>query len=114
MKFSIYVLQAFFAGEEAICFEGKSQYAMNYMGRILGQQFSGDFLKEALRKADKEMPYRGPEYYKSGEYLYKCNCPKELSTHLEDMQMLSYVDCRMHLQEIHFLRRKKNSIFSIR
>lgn len=62
-----------FAGEEAIWFEGKAQYAMNYMGRVLGQQFSGDFLKEALRKADKNMPYRGPEYYQSGEYLYKCN-----------------------------------------
>lgn len=62
-----------FAGEEAIWYEGKSQYAMNYMGRILGQQFSGDFLKEALRKADKKMPYRGPEYYQSGEYLYKCS-----------------------------------------
>lgn len=62
-----------FAGEEAIWFKGKAQYAMNYMGRVLGQQFSGDFLKEALRNADKKMPYRGPEYYQSGEYLYKCN-----------------------------------------
>lgn len=62
-----------FAGEEAIWFEGKAQYAMNYVGRVLGQQFSGDFLKEALRKADKIMPYRGPEYYQSGEFFYKCN-----------------------------------------
>ena len=30
-----------FAGEEAIWYQGKSQYAMNYMGRVLGQQFSG-------------------------------------------------------------------------
>ena len=60
-----------FAGEEAIWLEGKAQYAMNYLGRVLGQQFSGDFLKEALRKADKEMPFRGPEYYQSGEYTYK-------------------------------------------
>ena len=62
-----------FAGEEAIWYEGKSQYAMNYVGRVLGQQFSGDFLKEALRQADVNMPYRGPEYYQSGEYVYKCN-----------------------------------------
>ena len=53
-----------FAGEEAIWYEGKSQYAMNYIGRVLSQNFSGDFLKEALRKADKKMPFRGPEYYK--------------------------------------------------
>ncbi|CRZ33848.1 transcriptional regulator with XRE-family HTH domain [Herbinix hemicellulosilytica] len=60
-----------FAGEEAIWQDGKAVYAMNYMGRVLGEPFSGDFLKEALRKADKNMPYRGPEYYQSGEYLYK-------------------------------------------
>ena len=46
-----------FAGEEAIWYVGKSQYAMNYIGRILSQNFSGDFLKEALRKADKKMPF---------------------------------------------------------
>lgn len=27
---------------------------MNYIGRVLNQNFSGDFLKEALRKADKK------------------------------------------------------------
>lgn len=62
-----------FAGEEVIWHEGNVQYAMNYCGQVLGQQFSGDFLKEALRKADMKMPYRGPEYYQSGEYTYKCN-----------------------------------------
>ena len=62
-----------FAGEEAIWYEGKSQYAMNYMGRVLNRNFSGGFLKEALRKADKKMPFRGPEYYQSGQYIYKCN-----------------------------------------
>lgn len=62
-----------FAGEEAIWYDGEAKYAMNYVGRVLGQQFSGDFLKEALRKADENMPYRGPEYYQSGEYTYKCN-----------------------------------------
>ncbi|GAE90186.1 DUF5680 domain-containing protein [Acetivibrio straminisolvens] len=61
-----------FAGEEAIWQDGKAVYAMNYMGRVLGEQFNGDFLKEALCKADRNMPYRGPEYYQSGEYLYKC------------------------------------------
>ena len=62
-----------FAGEEAIWYEGKSQYAMNYIGRVLSQNFSGDFLKEALRKADKKMPFRGTEYYQSGQYIYKCS-----------------------------------------
>ena len=61
-----------FAGEEAIWKDGITVYAMNYMGRVLGDGFSGNFLKEALRAADKKMPYRGPEIYQSGEYTYRC------------------------------------------
>lgn len=61
-----------FAGEEAIWKNGTSVYAMNYMGRIVDDKFSGNFLKEALKKADYKMPYRGPEYYQAGEYTYKC------------------------------------------
>lgn len=61
-----------FAGEEAVWKNGKAVYAMNYMGRVLDERFSGNFLKEALRNADYKMPYRGPEYYQAGEYTYKC------------------------------------------
>ena len=61
-----------FAGEESICKNGQAVYAMNYMGRVLSEDFSGNFLKEALRAADKKMPYRGPELYQSGEYMYRC------------------------------------------
>ena len=61
-----------FAGEEAVWKSGQAVYAMNYMGRVLGDNFSGHFLKEALRAADMAMPYRGPAYYQQGEYLYKC------------------------------------------
>ncbi|MBR2259266.1 MAG: transcriptional regulator [Blautia sp.] len=61
-----------FAGEEAIWKDGQGVYAMNYMGRVLAAGFSGNFLKEALRAADKKMPYRGPELYQSGEYTYRC------------------------------------------
>ena len=62
-----------FAGQEAIWYQGKARYAMNYLGRVLGQQFSGNFLKEALRQADAAMPYRGPKFYQSGQYLYRCS-----------------------------------------
>ena len=61
-----------FAGEEAVWKDGDTVYAMNYLGRVLGDGFSGNFLKEALRAADKKMPYRGPEVYQSGEYTYRC------------------------------------------
>ncbi len=60
-----------FAGEEGIWKNGTAVYAMNYSGRVMGDNFSGDFLKEALRLATMEYPYRGPEFYKSGEYIYK-------------------------------------------
>ena len=68
-----YVGGEIFAGEEAIWKKEKAEYAMNYLGRVLEKEFSGNFLKEALRAADKKMPYRGPEYYQSGEYTYKCS-----------------------------------------
>ena len=61
-----------FAGEEAVWRNGQAIYAMNYMGRVLADGFSGNFLKEALRAADVKMPYRGPELYQSGEYTYRC------------------------------------------
>lgn len=61
-----------FAGQEAIWKNGRAVYAMNYLGRVLGETFSGNFLKEALRHASEEMPFRGPEEYQSGEYRYKC------------------------------------------
>ena len=68
-----------FAGEEAIWKEGTALYAMNYMGRVLSDGFSGNFLKEALRAADTKMPYRGPEIYQSGEYVYKCKVTGDFS-----------------------------------
>ena len=61
-----------FAGEEAVWKKGVTVWAMNYIGRVLDDRFSGDFLKEALRAADMKMPYRGPEIYQSGEYTYRC------------------------------------------
>lgn len=59
-----------FAGQEAIWNHGHAIYAMNYVGRVLEERFSGDFLKEALRAATLELPYRGPLYYQSGQYTY--------------------------------------------
>lgn len=62
-----------FAGQEAIWKAGTAVYAMNYAGRVLNERFSGNFLKEALRAADEKNPYRGPDYYQSGNYTYKSN-----------------------------------------
>ena len=63
-----------FAGEEAVWLAEKPVYAMNYCGRVLAQPFSGDFLKAALLRVPPEKPFRGPERFQEGEYLYRCSC----------------------------------------
>lgn len=61
-----------FAGEEAVWRNGTAVYAMNYCGRSLSPDFSGDFLKAALRAAPEDCPFRGPARYEDGENLYEC------------------------------------------
>jgi len=61
-----------FAGEEAVWYQGAPVWSMNYMGRVLTEPFSGDFLKEALMLVSIERPYRGPMVYSSGDYHYHC------------------------------------------
>lgn len=67
-----YVGGTYFTGEEAIWRKDIPFWAMNYSGRVVGDNFSGDFLKNALYNAPMYMPYRGPEYYEDGEYAYSC------------------------------------------
>ena len=62
-----------FAGEEALWENGRPIWSMNYAGQVTGAPFSGDFLKEALLHVPKTMPYRGPERYENGDYLYTCS-----------------------------------------
>ncbi|MBR5561060.1 MAG: helix-turn-helix transcriptional regulator [Clostridia bacterium] len=62
-----------FAGEEAVWFDSRPMWAMNYAGRVLGNGFSGDFLKEALLRGTPETPYRGPALCIKGEYVYHCH-----------------------------------------
>lgn len=70
--YDTYIGREQFAGEEAIWRNGQAVYATNYMGRVLKDSFNGNFLKEALRSASIEMPYRGPEHYQAHDYTYKC------------------------------------------
>ena len=61
-----------FAGEEALWISGVPYWSMNYAGRVTGNNFSGDFLKEALLRVPEEAPFRGPREYSGGEYTYHC------------------------------------------
>lgn len=59
-----------FSGEEAVWIKGVPVWSMNYTGRVTGEGFSGDFLKEALLHVPREYPYRGPLYFAQGPNAY--------------------------------------------
>lgn len=61
-----------FIGEEALWINDVPFWAMNYSGRVIGDGFSGGFLKEVLSAVPKEYPYRGPMVYQNGDYQYHC------------------------------------------
>lgn len=62
-----------FAGEEAVWIHKKPYWSMNYIGRVIGANFSGDFLKEALLRVPVDKPFRGPTEYSDGYYTYSCS-----------------------------------------
>ena len=72
MYYGTYLGGEKFAGEEALWISGNPYWAMNYIGRLIGEGFSGDFLKEALLHVPRELPFRGPAEYGNGDYVYQC------------------------------------------
>lgn len=72
MYYDTYLGGGKFAGEEALWIKGEPYWSMNYVGRVTGENFSGDFLKEALLHVPYDMPFRGPEHYENGDYTYTC------------------------------------------
>ena len=72
MYYDTYLGGPKFAGEEALWIKGEPYWSMNYIGRVTGDNFSGDFLKEALLRVPEDKPFRGPEEYADGDYKYTC------------------------------------------
>ncbi len=62
-----------FSGEEIVFSKENPIWSMNYIGRVIGENFSGDFLKESLKNVSDDLPFRGPKIFSKGEYLYHCN-----------------------------------------
>lgn len=62
----------YFSGEEAVWKKNMPIFAMNYSGRVIGENFSRNFLKEALKKVPVEKPFRGPKFYQDEDYIYYC------------------------------------------
>lgn len=67
-----------FAGEEAIWKNGRAVYAMNYTGRVLKDVFNGNFLKEALRAATIDMPFRDPNTMSRANTFISAGFPETL------------------------------------
>ena len=72
MYYDTYLGTGKFAGEEALWIKNTPFWSMNYIGRVIGGPFSGDFLKEALLHVPEDKPFRGPETYSNGDYAYLC------------------------------------------
>ena len=70
MYYDTYLGNDKFSGSEALWVDSKPFWSMNYVGRVIGDNFSGDFLKEALLLVSKDYPYRGPLYYQNKDYEY--------------------------------------------
>lgn len=64
-----YVGGRHFSGEEVVWYQEKPIWAMNYSGRTLNDKLA-NFLKEALLQVTKKAPYRGPDIYRDGKYVY--------------------------------------------
>lgn len=73
MYYDTYLGSDKFSGEEALWINGEPYWSMNYIGRVTGKNFSGDFLKEALLHVPENKPFRGPENYSNGDYSYHCS-----------------------------------------
>ena len=89
-----------FAGEEALWRDGTPIWSMNYVGRVTGEGFSGDFLKAALLHVPADKPYRGPECYTEGDYTYRCESDGSFDW-FHGSETISYrgqciYECRFH------------------
>lgn len=65
-----------FIGEEAVWFDQKPIWGMNYYGKMLVEKIPpgfGAFLKSALLQVPMEMPYRGPEELIGKDFSYFCS-----------------------------------------
>lgn len=73
-----------FAGEEALWNGVTPFWSMNYVGRVVGDGFSGDFLKECLLLVPLDAPYRGPALHRDGRYTYHCDASGDFEDRAEN------------------------------
>jgi len=66
-----------FIGEEIVYKNDVPFWGMNYHGSILSKNIDAkelyEFLKKSMRQIKIEKPFRGPNYFKEGEWEYRNN-----------------------------------------
>lgn len=89
-----------FAGEEAVWLNDSPIWAMNYVGRLIGEGYSGKFLSECLSLVTIDLPFRGPLVHTNGDYSYHCiiNGDFEWFTGYEEMfcKNIKVYECNFH------------------
>ena len=64
-----------FIGEEVVWEKGKTIWAMNYYGLITDESVAASdvyrFLQKAMQNITAERPFRGPDEYHEGDFLYQ-------------------------------------------
>lgn len=100
LYYDTYLGSESFSGEEAVWWKEVPVWSMNYTGRVIGENFSGDFLKEALTQVSYDMPYRGPCIYRKGDYHYYCRVEGEFDWY-RGYEEIFYGDKRIYECRFH-------------
>ena len=95
MYYDTYLGSGKFAGEEALWIKNTPVWSMNYIGRVTGDNFSGDFLKEALLLVPEDKPFRGPEKYINGDYTYRCEISGDYEW-FQGKEIICYKDSQIY------------------
>ena len=95
-----YVGSKYFSGQEIVWYKDEPCWSMNYVGRAFGEPFSGDFLKDALKHNNLDMPYRGPNKYEDNDYIYICNVDGDFKW-FEGRELIFYRDRQIYELKFH-------------
>lgn len=72
-----------FVGSEVVFHEGTAVWGMHYSGAPTDPDVDSDgiyaFLRDALERVSVETPYRGPERYAGGDFVYRTTVDGSLS-----------------------------------
>lgn len=65
--------------QERVWKNEKPVWALNIISRIVSDGFQGSFLREALLQINHTFPFRGPQEFKQGDYIYLSRIEGDMS-----------------------------------